>query len=155
MQVFGDIMIDYSYVECSSSAVQADKGLKDSVWSPESCHFSPPAHQALAYFSEQFPNHRAGEIRRSIARGARFIEEMQLVKMQIPTEFCRFGSACTEGRGRSVELGIRVGKLYKSSMLPVVAQGNVMMAAGLDAGATASHTAVGLASKARCSRWRT
>lgn len=53
-EVFGDIMIDYSYVECSSSAMQA-----------------------LAYFSEQFPDHRAGEIRRSIARGARFIEEMQ------------------------------------------------------------------------------
>ncbi|CAJ1348635.1 unnamed protein product [Effrenium voratum] len=53
-EVFGDIMIDYSYVECSASAMQA-----------------------LALFSEQFPTHRRREIATAIRRGARFIEAMQ------------------------------------------------------------------------------
>eukprot|EP00913_Durusdinium_trenchii_P007621 g7160.t1 len=53
-EVFGDIMIDYSYVECSSSAMQA-----------------------LMLFTEQFPQHRAREIAGAIQRGARFIEAMQ------------------------------------------------------------------------------
>jgi len=52
--VFGNIMIDYSYVECSSSAMQA-----------------------LVDFRRQFPEHRAAEIIVSVERGARFIEAMQ------------------------------------------------------------------------------
>merc|ERR1719229_1311725 len=52
--VFGDIMIDYSYVECSSSAMQA-----------------------LVDFGRQFPGHRSSEISAAVARGAEFIEAMQ------------------------------------------------------------------------------
>eukprot|EP00928_Gymnodinium_smaydae_P054049 TRINITY_DN37892_c0_g1_i1.p1 TRINITY_DN37892_c0_g1~~TRINITY_DN37892_c0_g1_i1.p1 ORF type:complete len:834 (-),score=165.87 TRINITY_DN37892_c0_g1_i1:132-2582(-) len=52
--VFGNIMIDYSYVECSSSAMQA-----------------------LVQFRAQFPDHRSREIAASVERGARFIEAMQ------------------------------------------------------------------------------
>jgi len=53
-EVFGDIMIDYSYIECSSSAVGA-----------------------LRVFTEHFPNHRRKEIDRAIARGAVFIRSLQ------------------------------------------------------------------------------
>jgi len=52
--VFGDIMIDYSYVECTSSSMQA-----------------------LQSFRKQFPDHRAKEIKVAVERGARFIEAMQ------------------------------------------------------------------------------
>jgi len=53
-EVFGDIMIDYSYVECSASAMSA-----------------------LAKFTQQHPTHRALEIKRAIARGANLISTMQ------------------------------------------------------------------------------
>eukprot|EP00931_Biecheleriopsis_adriatica_P040301 TRINITY_DN23091_c0_g1_i2.p1 TRINITY_DN23091_c0_g1~~TRINITY_DN23091_c0_g1_i2.p1 ORF type:complete len:844 (+),score=162.66 TRINITY_DN23091_c0_g1_i2:67-2532(+) len=53
-EVFGDIMIDYSYVECSASSMQA-----------------------LDMFSKQFPEHRSKEIATAIKRGAVFIESMQ------------------------------------------------------------------------------
>eukprot|EP00932_Pfiesteria_piscicida_P004787 SRR837773.14691.p1 GENE.SRR837773.14691~~SRR837773.14691.p1 ORF type:complete len:169 (+),score=25.88 SRR837773.14691:39-509(+) len=47
-------MIDYSYVECSSSAMQA-----------------------LVEFKRQFPTHRPREIAEAVRRGAAFIEAMQ------------------------------------------------------------------------------
>ena len=53
-EVFGDIMIDYSYVECSSASL---------------C--------CLSDFQEQFPDHRPDEIRRAIRKGCRFIESIQ------------------------------------------------------------------------------
>eukprot|EP00933_Yihiella_yeosuensis_P037782 TRINITY_DN3178_c0_g1_i1.p1 TRINITY_DN3178_c0_g1~~TRINITY_DN3178_c0_g1_i1.p1 ORF type:complete len:820 (+),score=142.81 TRINITY_DN3178_c0_g1_i1:135-2594(+) len=53
-EVFGDIMIDYSYIECSSSSMQA-----------------------LMLFSKQFPNHRREEILEACKRGKEFIEAMQ------------------------------------------------------------------------------
>lgn len=53
-EVFGDIMIDYSYVECSSSAMQS-----------------------LVLFQRQFPKHRTEEIKSAISRGVIFIEAMQ------------------------------------------------------------------------------
>ena len=50
-ETFGDIVIDYSYVECSSACVTA-----------------------LSAFLEAFPAHpRAAEIRRALARGKRYI----------------------------------------------------------------------------------
>lgn len=52
--VFGSIMIDYSYVECSSSSMQA-----------------------LVEFQKQFPDHRVAEIAAAVDKGARFIEAMQ------------------------------------------------------------------------------
>ena len=47
-EVFGEIMIDYDYVECSSSALQA-----------------------LCLFRHNFPHHRSVEVNRAIERGTR------------------------------------------------------------------------------------
>ncbi|KAK1317213.1 Cycloartenol synthase [Acorus calamus] len=52
---FGDIVIDYPYVECTSSAIQA-----------------------LALFKKLYPTHRRDEIETCIAKGVRFIEKEQL-----------------------------------------------------------------------------
>lgn len=53
-EVFGDIMIDYTYVECTSACV---------------C--------ALAAFGQAFPQHRRGEVRRAIQAGGDFIRNYQ------------------------------------------------------------------------------
>uniref|UniRef100_A0A448YVA5 Terpene cyclase/mutase family member n=1 Tax=Pseudo-nitzschia multistriata TaxID=183589 RepID=A0A448YVA5_9STRA len=53
-EVFGDIMIDYSYVECSMASLTA-----------------------LADFAEHFPDHRADDIRRSIDKGRSFLKSIQ------------------------------------------------------------------------------
>ncbi len=52
--VFGDIMIDYSYPECSSSCIQA-----------------------LDAYRRRFPNRRSGEIERAIQRGAEYLISSQ------------------------------------------------------------------------------
>ncbi len=53
-EVFGDIMIDYSYVECSMASLTA-----------------------LAEFHEKFSYHRTKEITSAIRRGAEFIKSIQ------------------------------------------------------------------------------
>ncbi|KAL7559052.1 hypothetical protein ACA910_018408 [Epithemia clementina (nom. ined.)] len=53
-EVFGDIMIDYSYVECSMASIT---GLVD--------------------FHETFPNHRTDEIQHAILKGRDFIKSLQ------------------------------------------------------------------------------
>ncbi|KAM3576082.1 hypothetical protein VYU27_001958 [Nannochloropsis oceanica] len=53
-EVFGDIMIDYSYVELTSAVMTA-----------------------MHKFNKRFPNHRSKEITRAIASGARFIRSIQ------------------------------------------------------------------------------
>lgn len=53
-ETFGDIMIDYSYAECSCSAMTA-----------------------LKAFSKVYPDHRAAEIKRSMDNGRRFIRSIQ------------------------------------------------------------------------------
>lgn len=53
-ETFGDIMIDYSYVECSSACMQS-----------------------LAAFRKKYPDHRAGEIDRAMKRGEKFIKSIQ------------------------------------------------------------------------------
>jgi len=53
-EVFGDIMIDYSYVECSSASMTA-----------------------LAQFQERYPNHRTSEVKGAIARGVSFVKSIQ------------------------------------------------------------------------------
>ena len=53
-EVFGDIMIDYSYVECSSASMTA-----------------------LAAFSRQYPQHRPDEIAAALRRGRHFIRAIQ------------------------------------------------------------------------------
>ena len=53
-EVFGDIMIDYPYVECSSASVTA-----------------------LIQFNHQYPKHRSREIQNSVQAGIRFIKSIQ------------------------------------------------------------------------------
>jgi hypothetical protein len=53
-QVFGDIMIDYSYVELTSACLTA-----------------------MRKFARRFPDHRTREIDAAIARGARFIKAVR------------------------------------------------------------------------------
>uniref|UniRef100_A0A8D2PJJ2 Terpene cyclase/mutase family member n=1 Tax=Zosterops lateralis melanops TaxID=1220523 RepID=A0A8D2PJJ2_ZOSLA len=53
-EVFGDIMIDYTYVECTSAVMQA-----------------------LRHFQSQFPEHRAEEIRETLQKGLDFCRKTQ------------------------------------------------------------------------------
>jgi len=53
-EVFGDIMIDYSYVECTSAAITA-----------------------LVKFSKQYPKYRANEVWNAIQSGRHFIKSIQ------------------------------------------------------------------------------
>ncbi|XP_045857691.1 lanosterol synthase [Meles meles] len=53
-EVFGDIMIDYTYVECTSAVMQA-----------------------LKLFHERFPDHRAEEVRDTLERGLEFCRQKQ------------------------------------------------------------------------------
>jgi len=53
-ETFGDIVIDYSYVECSSACITA-----------------------LCAFQREYPGHRAAEIGRSLQRGERFVLSVQ------------------------------------------------------------------------------
>lgn len=53
-EVFHNIMVDYSYVECTSACVQA-----------------------LSHFTEVYPYHRPEEIRDAIVRGVNYIKQVQ------------------------------------------------------------------------------
>ncbi|XP_076975368.1 lanosterol synthase [Tamandua tetradactyla] len=53
-EVFGDIMIDYTFVECTSSVLQA-----------------------LKQFHAQFPDHRAEEVRETLRRGLQYCRQTQ------------------------------------------------------------------------------
>ncbi|XP_055494164.1 lanosterol synthase [Leucoraja erinacea] len=53
-QVFGDIMIDYTYVECTSAVMQA-----------------------LKHFQEKFSHHRASEIQDTLEKGLKYCRKMQ------------------------------------------------------------------------------
>ena len=53
-EIFGEIMVDYSYVECSSAVLQA-----------------------LAKFKKHHPQHRKAEIERSLSNGAKFLRNEQ------------------------------------------------------------------------------
>lgn len=53
-EVFGEIMIDYSYVECTSASL---------------C--------CLIDFQQQFPTHRTSDINRAIAQGRQFVMDIQ------------------------------------------------------------------------------
>uniref|UniRef100_A0A8C8RZA0 Terpene cyclase/mutase family member n=1 Tax=Pelusios castaneus TaxID=367368 RepID=A0A8C8RZA0_9SAUR len=53
-EVFGDIMIDYTYVECTSAVVQA-----------------------LKHFHDVFPEHRAQEVRETLRKGLEFCRREQ------------------------------------------------------------------------------
>jgi squalene cyclase len=53
-EVFGDIMIDYSYVECTSACVTA-----------------------LKSFSEQYPEYKTSQVLNAIQAGATFVKSIQ------------------------------------------------------------------------------
>lgn len=53
-ETFGDIMIDYDYVECSSACITA-----------------------LAAFRKRHPQHRAKHVAKAISRGKRFLLSIQ------------------------------------------------------------------------------
>ncbi|KAM9253585.1 lanosterol synthase isoform 1-T1 [Dugong dugon] len=53
-EVFGDIMIDYTYVECTSAVMQA-----------------------LKHFHTRFPDHRAGEVRETLEQGLEYCRRKQ------------------------------------------------------------------------------
>ena len=53
-ETFGGIMVDYSYVECSSACMTA-----------------------LAAFQKRYPEHRAQQIQHAMARGRAFVESIQ------------------------------------------------------------------------------
>lgn len=53
-ETFGDIVVDYCYVECSSACITA-----------------------LTAFQKTYPNHRAAEIHRSLERGIKYIKSIQ------------------------------------------------------------------------------
>jgi len=53
-EIFGDIMIDYSYVECSSASMQA-----------------------LLKFRKRFPDHRKQEISSALEKGLKFVKSIQ------------------------------------------------------------------------------
>ena len=53
-ETFGGIMVDYSYVECSSACITA-----------------------LSQFKARFPNHRSAEITRALTRGSAWVHKIQ------------------------------------------------------------------------------
>ncbi|XP_041119674.1 lanosterol synthase [Polyodon spathula] len=53
-EVFGDIMIDYTYVECTSAVMQA-----------------------LKHFHEEFPDHRTEEVRSTLQKGLEYCRKVQ------------------------------------------------------------------------------
>jgi cycloartenol synthase len=80
-EVFGDIMIDYTYVECTSACVTA-----------------------LAAFAKDFPNHRTREVQRSILAGADFIRNYQRPDgtgsaCQYFARWCQYLALCGEQAG--------------------------------------------------------
>lgn len=93
-ETFGDIIVDYSYVECSSACMAA-----------------------LSHFHSAFPAHRAAEIRRALRRGRKAV-----LKMQRPdgswygswavcfTYGAWFGCTCLSALGESYETSAQLRK---------------------------------------------
>ena len=97
-EVFGDIMIDYSYVECSMASLSALHAFQPSPLTPRPHAHHPPLatrhstftltltltltlhphpHQALYAFRAAYPRHRRAEVDRAIRRGRSFIKSIQ------------------------------------------------------------------------------
>eukprot|EP00892_Ulva_mutabilis_P003932 jgi/Ulvmu1/1910/UM012_0069.1 len=86
-ETFGDIMVDYSYVECSSACMTA-----------------------LCAFRKRFPDHRAGEVTAALRRGRAFIESIQRADGSwygswavCFTYGCWFGAKALRALGETVE----------------------------------------------------
>ncbi|KAJ0030221.1 hypothetical protein Pint_13911 [Pistacia integerrima] len=88
-EIFGDIMIDYQYVECTSAAIQ---GLKS--------------------FMKKYPGHRTKEIQISIAKAVKFIESIQLVD---GSWYGSWGVCFSYGTWFGIKGLVSSGKTYESS----------------------------------------
>ncbi|XP_004513122.1 probable oxidosqualene cyclase [Cicer arietinum] len=88
-ETFEDIIIDYQYVECTSSAIQG-----------------------LALFMQQFPGHRRMEIETCIAKAANYIESTQLPD---GSWYGSWGICFTYGTWFGVKGLITAGKSYQNS----------------------------------------
>lgn len=90
-EVFGDIMIDYSYVECSSASMTA-----------------------MIAFHEQIPDYKSDEVLRSIARGREFLKSIQ---RQDGSWYGSWGNCFTYGTWFGVEGLIASGESVESSAI--------------------------------------
>lgn len=88
-ETFGDIMIDYSYVECSSACITA-----------------------LSAFRMQHPNHRTSEINSAIDRGVSFLEGQQ---REDGSWYGSWGVCFTYAGWFGVEGLVAGGKTYENS----------------------------------------
>lgn len=95
-EVFGDIMIDYSYVECTSACVTA-----------------------LAYFSKAVPNYRSNEVLRAIQKGAKFVESIQ---RSDGSWYGSWGNCFTYGTWFGLEALIVAGRNRESPSVQVAVQ---------------------------------
>ncbi|KAJ8471618.1 hypothetical protein OPV22_025961 [Ensete ventricosum] len=88
-ETFGDIILDYPYVECTSSAIQA-----------------------LKLFKKLYPGHRREEIDNCITKSARFIEKNQQAD---GSWYGSWGVCFTYGTWFGVEGLVAAGRTYESS----------------------------------------
>ncbi|KAB1212059.1 putative oxidosqualene cyclase [Morella rubra] len=89
VEVFGDIVIDYQYVECTSAAIQ---GLKS--------------------FMKLYPGHRRKEIEACIVKAANFIESIQLPD---GSWYGSWGVCYTYGTWFGIKGLVNSGKTYRTS----------------------------------------
>ncbi|KAK7244072.1 hypothetical protein RIF29_38890 [Crotalaria pallida] len=88
-EIFGDIIIDYQYVECTSSAIQG-----------------------LAVFKRHYPGHRRMEIETCISKAANYIQNIQLDDGSWPGSW---GVCYTYGTWFGITGLIAAGKTYQDS----------------------------------------
>ncbi|MED6144976.1 hypothetical protein PIB30_020627 [Stylosanthes scabra] len=89
IETFGDIMVDYQYVECTSAAIQA-----------------------LNLFRQDYPNHRKTEVETCIAKGAKYIESVQLLD---GSWYGSWGICYTYGTWFGIKGLIDAGRTYQNS----------------------------------------
>nr|UAK14941.1 cycloartenol synthase [Cucumis sativus] len=88
-ETFGDIVIDYPYVECTSAAIQA-----------------------LAAFRKLYPGHRSNEISNCIAKAADFIESIQATD---GSWYGSWGVCFTYGGWFGIKGLVAAGRRYENS----------------------------------------
>ncbi|KAI3895175.1 hypothetical protein MKX03_025567 [Papaver bracteatum] len=87
-ETFGDIVIDYPYVECTSAAIQA-----------------------LTTFKKLYPGHRSDEIKQCITKAVKFIESIQ---QPDGSWYGSWGVCFTYGTWFGVKGLVAAGKTYKT-----------------------------------------
>ncbi|KAM4730543.1 lanosterol synthase [Anableps anableps] len=92
-EVFGDIMIDYTYVECTSAAMQA-----------------------LRHFQKVYPDHRTEEIRSTLREGLEYCRRVQRTDGSWEGSW---GVCFTYGTWFGLEAFACMGHTYKSEDVPV------------------------------------